>query len=234
MKTWTRTIIVGAALLAGCEGSIGSKEQSSGSGASSGSGTAGSVGTGNTVGTGTAGSGTAGTTVIPPVDPTVCTPGIPATSQLPRLTRAEYDKTTRDLLGLDVQPSTMLAPDTLGSVDQRAWDGFQVAGGFAGDAGHGQHRGAGQGAPVHDGQRDLHRAVHHGVRAEGVPPSAHDGGGGALPGAVHEPRDDHAGRNLRSGGAADHPVVPACRRRSSASAEVSEAAPDGSSFALDS
>ena len=128
MNTWTRTIIVGAALLAGCEGSIGIKKENSGSGSSSGSGTAGSVGTGNSVGTGTAGSGTAGTTVVPPpVDPTVCTPGIPATSQLPRLTRAEYDKTTRDLLGLDVQPSTMLAPDTLGSVDQRAWDGFQAA-----------------------------------------------------------------------------------------------------------
>jgi hypothetical protein len=56
-----------------------------------------------------------------------CTPGVPATTQLPRLTRAEYDNTARDLLGLDVQPSTLLAPDTFGSVDQRAWDGFQAA-----------------------------------------------------------------------------------------------------------
>src|SRR6476469_10670517 len=80
----------------------------SGTGNTTGSGTGNSIssGTGNTTGTG--GSGT-------PVDPTVCTPGIPATSQLPRLTRAEYDKTTRDLLGIDVQPSSMLAPDTLGS-----------------------------------------------------------------------------------------------------------------------
>jgi hypothetical protein len=66
---------------------------------------------------------------MPPngVDPTVCVPGVPTTSQLPRLTRSEYDATTRDLLGIDVQPSSMLAPDTFGSVDQRAWDGFQAA-----------------------------------------------------------------------------------------------------------
>jgi hypothetical protein len=55
---------------------------------------------------------------------------VPTTSQLPRLTRAEYDKTTRDLLGIDISttpPSSMLAPDTVGAVDQRAWDGFQGA-----------------------------------------------------------------------------------------------------------
>jgi hypothetical protein len=131
MKTWTKTLIVGVALLAGCEGSIGGRNSNgTGSGASSGSGTGNttgsgtgnsiSSGTGNTTTTGAGGSST-------PVDPTVCTPGIPATSQLPRLTRAEYDKTTRDLLGLDTQPSSMLAPDTLGSVDQRAWDGFKAA-----------------------------------------------------------------------------------------------------------
>src|SRR3954469_23750274 len=127
MNTWTRTLIVGVALLAGCEGSIGgSKTNGAGSGGSSGR------GTGNTtVGSGrgdTTGSGTAGTGVLPPpVDPTVCTPGVPATSQIPRLTRAEYDKTTRDLLGLDAPRSSVLAPDALGSVDQRAGDGFKPA-----------------------------------------------------------------------------------------------------------
>jgi len=132
MNTWTMTLIAGVALLAGCEGAIGGSKMSNGSGtgasngtgtgASSGSGTGNSTGTGtgNTTGTGSGGSGT--------VDPSVCTPGVPTTSQLPRLTRAEYDKTTRDLLGLDVQPSSMLAPDTVGSVDQRAWDGFKTAG----------------------------------------------------------------------------------------------------------
>jgi hypothetical protein len=129
MKTSTRTLIVGVALLAGCEGSIsGRNNNGSGSGASSGSGTGNTTGsgTGNTVSTGT-GSTTGAGGSSTPVDPTICTPGIPATSQLPRLTRAEYDKTTRDLLGLDTQPSSMLAPDGLGSVDQRAWDGFKTA-----------------------------------------------------------------------------------------------------------
>jgi hypothetical protein len=122
---WTRTIILGVALLAGCEGSIGGQGTSSGAGASTGAGS--NTGAGNTISTGagnTVGTGAGGST---PVDPTVCTPGVPTTSQIPRLTRAEYDKTTRDLLGLDVQPSSMLAPDTLGSVDQRAWDGYKTA-----------------------------------------------------------------------------------------------------------
>src|SRR6185295_9484936 len=107
---WTRTIILGVALLAGCEGSIGNPGGSaSGAGASSGTGN--STGAGNTISTGAGNNtGTGGNTT--PVDPTVCTPGVPTTSQIPRLTRAEYDKTTRDLLGLDVQPSSMLAPDT--------------------------------------------------------------------------------------------------------------------------
>jgi len=131
MKTWTRTVLLGVSLLAGCEGSIGNGKTSSGSGASSGSGTGASTssGTGASIVSGTGGSavttGTAGSSGT--VDPTVCTPGVPATSQLARLTRAEYDKTTRDLLGIDVQPSSMLAPDTVGAVDQRAWDGYQTA-----------------------------------------------------------------------------------------------------------
>jgi hypothetical protein len=52
---------------------------------------------------------------------------VPATSQLPRLTNIQYDNTIRDLVGLDTQPSSMLAPDSLGSVDQRTWDGYKAA-----------------------------------------------------------------------------------------------------------
>lgn len=134
MNTWTRSLVVGVALLAGCQGAIGGSQSTTGNGtgagASSGTGTGNTTGsgTGNSVGSGTGnttGTGSGGSGVI---DPNVCTPGVPTTSQLPRLTRAEYDKTTRDLLGLDVQPSSMLAPDTVGSVDQRAWDGFKTAG----------------------------------------------------------------------------------------------------------
>jgi hypothetical protein len=92
----------------------------SGSGSGTGSGTpgGGSIGPGS----GSTGTGSPGGTVVMP-----CTQGVPPTSQLARLTRSEFDNTARDLLGIDMQPSTMLAPDTVGSVDQRAWDGFQAA-----------------------------------------------------------------------------------------------------------
>jgi hypothetical protein len=60
-------------------------------------------------------------------DPTICLPGVPGTSQLPRLTRVQYDNTVYDLLGVSGEPSLMLAPDSTGSVDQRAWDGYKQA-----------------------------------------------------------------------------------------------------------
>lgn len=60
-------------------------------------------------------------------DPTICVPGVPGTTQLPRLTRAQFDNTIVDLLGVDIEPSSMLAPDSTGSVDQRAWDGYRLA-----------------------------------------------------------------------------------------------------------
>lgn len=90
----------------------------SGAGTGSGSGSSGAPGTaGNNSGTGSGGG----------TNPTVCTPGVPATSQLPRLTNAQYDNTIRDLLGITGNPSQLLAPDNVGSVDQRAWDGYQAA-----------------------------------------------------------------------------------------------------------
>lgn len=57
-------------------------------------------------------------------DPTVCVRGVPQTSQLPRLTNAQYENTVYDLLGVQGS-SAMLAPDTE-SVDQRAWDGYTI------------------------------------------------------------------------------------------------------------
>jgi hypothetical protein len=133
MKMSIRGVLIGAALLAGCNGTIGGQ---GGTGSPTGTNPTGTNPTGTPTGTptgvstGTAGSGinptgAGGSGVVTP--PTACTPGVPATSQLPRLSRVEYDNTTKDLLGLDVQPSSMLAPDTTGAVDQRAWDGFQAA-----------------------------------------------------------------------------------------------------------
>jgi hypothetical protein len=61
------------------------------------------------------------------VGPVNCSEGVPATSQLPRLTGAQYDATVFDLFGLASQPSQLLAPDSVGSVDQRAWNGYKAA-----------------------------------------------------------------------------------------------------------
>jgi hypothetical protein len=121
MNTWTIRTIVAAALVAGCTSKVG---ESNRSGADGGSGSGSGSGSGNGPGSGGSGSGggSGGST-----DPTVCIPGIPQTSQLPRLTRAQYDNTIRDLVGISGDHSAMLAPDTPGSVDQRAWDGYQNA-----------------------------------------------------------------------------------------------------------
>jgi hypothetical protein len=117
MNTWTIRTIALATLIAGCTGKMEESHRSAeGPGAGSGS----SPGKG----AGAGGSGSGGGN---PADPTVCIPGIPETSQLPRLTRVQYDNTIRDLVGISAEHSSMLAPDTPGSVDQRAWDGYQKA-----------------------------------------------------------------------------------------------------------
>jgi hypothetical protein len=101
-------------------GSNGSTAGSSGSSGATGkggsSGTTGTGGTSGTTGGGGTGAGGPG-----------CVPGVPGTTQLPRLTQAQYDNTIRDLVGLETNPSAMLAPDSTGSVDQRAWDGYKAA-----------------------------------------------------------------------------------------------------------
>ena len=56
-----------------------------------------------------------------------CTEAVRPTSQLPRLTRVQYDNTVQDLLGVGGHPSAMLPPDSAGSVDKRAWDGYKAA-----------------------------------------------------------------------------------------------------------
>jgi hypothetical protein len=75
---------------------------------------------------GTTGTGGSTTTT------TVCTPGIPVTSQIARLTNAQYDQTISDLLGvtsLDAAngdaPSTILPTDQSGSITSLAWSSYQ-------------------------------------------------------------------------------------------------------------
>jgi hypothetical protein len=72
-----------------------------------------------------AGAGPGGPGAGPGTDPDVCVPGVPRTSQLPRLTNAQYESTVFDLVGVR-GTAGMLAPDTE-SVDQRAWDAYKAA-----------------------------------------------------------------------------------------------------------
>lgn len=117
----------------GCSGQIGQSQSrpggsGTGTGASSattgaGGSTTGGAGTGSGV-TLTGGGGTGA--------PTVCTPGLAATSQIARLTNAQYDRAITDLLGVtglaaqgNVPPSTILATDQSGSLTDIAWSNYQ-------------------------------------------------------------------------------------------------------------
>jgi hypothetical protein len=148
MDSWRNGLVLVATLLTGCTGEIsgglGSPTKNgagnNGSGANgSGNNGSGANGSGNN-GSGANGSGnngsgassTGGAGAVGGVggsaggDPTKCVPGVPATSQLPRLTHSQYDNTIRDLVGLESNFSSSLAPDTTGSVDQRLWDSYKA------------------------------------------------------------------------------------------------------------
>ena len=114
----------------------------------------------------------------------------------------------------------MLAPDTLGSVDQRAWDGFKTAADSLASQVLANATAKAKVLPCTTDNADLHPAVHHDVRAEGVPPPAHDGRGDAVHEPVHEPRDAdrRPGRSIEAvtlimQGVPDVAVVPHARRR---------------------
>jgi hypothetical protein len=145
-----------AALAVGCTGSVGAPhdgDPATGSGATGsgatggtgtggsgvgGTGTGGSMATGGTGGTGTGGTSTGGTggtggSTLPPV----CTPGVAASSQVPRLTNAQYDRTIRDLLGVtnltasaNNPPSTVLATDQAGGLSDLGWSAYQSVAGM--------------------------------------------------------------------------------------------------------
>jgi hypothetical protein len=64
-------------------------------------------------------------------NPDVCTPGVPATSQIPRLLNREYDAIVEDLLGVtnlasagSGVPSSLLVPDFDGSLTDIAWNSY--------------------------------------------------------------------------------------------------------------
>jgi hypothetical protein len=122
----TRTIrksLVGllVAGLAGCTATVGDRPAP---GAGSG---------GNGPGAGTGGTGTGpGSGGIPGGD--TCIPGIPATTQVPRMTILQYETVLKDLLGVttlttsgNALPGSFLSPDSAGSLNDIAWNGYLTA-----------------------------------------------------------------------------------------------------------
>ncbi len=137
-KSW-RMVFFAAAALGGCTGTIGSV-QTTGSGGTPTPGTGGSqvtTGTAGASGSGVVGTGTAGSGVVITGlgggGVSFCTTsGIAVTSQVRRLTAAQYDRTMVDLLGVqglkasgNVQPSTILATDQAGGLTDLGWSSYQ-------------------------------------------------------------------------------------------------------------
>jgi len=139
-----------AGLMAGCTGSMGDASSSGGSKGNPGTGgtTGGSASGGATGNSGSGGSkpgsggssnpGTGGSTSNPGSGGgsgtvTTCVPGIPATSQIPRMTRVQYDTVVKELLGLTTlnagagAPSALLSEDSTGPLTDIAWNGYLSA-----------------------------------------------------------------------------------------------------------
>jgi hypothetical protein len=126
MKEKQMLVAVGvlATALAACTGMVlDGTTGAGGSGASGGS-------SGNASGGGNSGgsSGGGGDTT----DPTVCIPGVPTTSQVPRLLNRQYDNVMRDLLGVTSlataagqPPSALLNADFDGPMNPFAWQAYQ-------------------------------------------------------------------------------------------------------------
>ena len=97
--------------LAGCTGSVGG---SSGAAGTAGPGSAGTIGTG----------GAGGGLVV-----STCAPGIPVSSQVPRLTRAQYATVINELVGITPGTDVMdlIANDSTGSLTDVSWNGYLTA-----------------------------------------------------------------------------------------------------------
>jgi len=128
MFHWRSGFLIAAALAAACTTGT-TDEPAPGQGGPGSSNNPGGT-PGATAGTGsTAVPGSPGTVVGTSPD---CTQGIAATSQLPRLTNAQYDRTVRDLLGIkglsassNAAPSSILATDQAGSLTSLGWSSYQ-------------------------------------------------------------------------------------------------------------
>jgi hypothetical protein len=112
-----------SAALAACTGDVGGGGDKPGvTGSGSGAGASGGSGS-------TGGGNTGGTAGLPAEGP--CQPGIPATSQIPRMLNREYENTIRDLVGitsLDGAPvSAALVGDSDGAMTSPTWKRYQEA-----------------------------------------------------------------------------------------------------------
>jgi hypothetical protein len=144
MRHLVRTSLAGFLLagVAGCTGVIGASGSTGGTGSNSGSGSGNSPGNtgsgGSAVSSGnggsSAGTGSGGSTGSNPT--LVCSPGIPATTQLRRMLNNQYDATVRDLLGVTSVttpegtgvPSAVLYADFDGPMVPDAWRIYQDVG----------------------------------------------------------------------------------------------------------
>ncbi|WP_437794102.1 DUF1592 domain-containing protein [Sorangium sp. So ce693] len=113
----TTTFLASLTFLAGCTGEIASGEDEV-------------TGGGNTTGGSGSGSTGSGSTDEPDNGPPeVCIPGIPMTTQIPRLLNRQYDNTVRDLLGVTTVdsklPSEQLVDDFDGPMTPDAWRLYQ-------------------------------------------------------------------------------------------------------------
>lgn len=111
----TTTFLASLTFLAGCTGEIASGEDEV-------------TGGGNTTG-GSGSTGSGGTDEPDNGPPEVCIPGIPMTTQIPRLLNRQYDNTVRDLLGVTTVdsklPSEQLVDDFDGPMTPDAWRLYQ-------------------------------------------------------------------------------------------------------------
>jgi len=129
-----RLVFLGATLVVGCTGQVGGGATGSpGAAGSSGvnPGNPGAGGAGNTVGVGGAGSPSGAAGGIVTSTPPVCTPGIPGTSQITRLTNLQYERTIYDLLGvtaIDSAPvSSVLATSQAGGLTDLERSAYDTA-----------------------------------------------------------------------------------------------------------
>ena len=128
MFHWRSGILLAAALAAGC--TTGATDEPPGGQAGPGSNNPGGV-SGATAGTGN-NPGDPNNPAAPVDTNPNCTQGVVATSQIPRLTNAQYDRTVRDLLGIsglsassNAPPSSILATDQAGSLTSLGWSSYQ-------------------------------------------------------------------------------------------------------------